>query len=404
MHIGIAYGNDRLELEVPEQALVGVQRPALAPDLDDPASAVRQALEEPLGFPALRRALTPDDHVTLVVDEQLPHLPELLTAILEHVARAGVRPEAITLLCLPPSTGQPWVEELPEGFQEVRVEVHDPADRRHLSYLATTKHGRRIYLNRSAVDADQLVVLTRRGYDALLGYSGAAGALFPALSDEATRQESRQRLSMAAPGETAWPLRREADEVAWLLGAPFLVQVIEGAGSALAHVLGGLAETDEEGCRLLDARWRVEVDRPADVVIAGVSGEPGRHSFAELARAAACACRVVKAGGRIVLLSASEPALGEAVAVLRQAEDAGQALQAVHRQDRAADQEAAFQWASAIEQAHVYLLSHLSSDITEELFATPLEHAGQVQRLLGAGLSCVFLPDAHKGLAVVRNS
>src|SRR5207302_1805342 len=105
--------------------------------------------------------------------------------------------------------------------------------------------------------ADQLVVLTRRGYDPLLGYSGAEGALYPALGDDAALQESWERLSMAAPGPAPWPLRQEAAEVAWLLGVPFLVQVIEGAGCEVAHVIGGPVESGAEGQRLLDARWRV---------------------------------------------------------------------------------------------------------------------------------------------------
>jgi nickel-dependent lactate racemase len=402
MRVGVAYGTQRLDLDVPEQSLVGVRRTDPAPDLADAAAAVRRALEEPLGFPALRRALTPDDHVAVVVDERLPQLPVLLTAVLEHVTGAGVRPEAVTLVCLPPSSGQPWVEDLPDAFQEVRVEVHDPAERRRLAYLATTRHGRRVYLNRTAVDADQVVVLTRRGYDALLGYSGVAGALFPALSDEATRQEARQRLSMADPRAGSWPLRREAQEVAWLLGAPFFLQVVEGAGAGLAHVLGGLADTGDEGRRLLDARWRVEVDRPADVVVAGVGGDPARHDFADLARAAACAARVVRPNGCIVLLTADDPPLGEAAALLRQTGDAGQALLALRGQARAADQEAAFQWASAAEQARLYLLSRLPAETVEDLFATPVEHADQVQRLLGEGRACLVLPDAHKSLAVIR--
>ena len=53
-----------------------------------------------------------------------------------------VRPEAITLLC-PSSSSQAWVDELPDDFQEVRVEVHDPANRKRLSYLLTTQSVRR---------------------------------------------------------------------------------------------------------------------------------------------------------------------------------------------------------------------------------------------------------------------
>src|SRR5205823_854441 len=135
----------------------------------------------------LRRALTPDDHVTIVVDEHLPRLPELVTAILEHVTAAGVAPAAVTLLCPPTDNKQPWIEDLPDAFQDVRLEVHDPADHTRRAYLATTKAGRRVYLNRSAVDADQLVVLTGPHFDPVLGYAGAEGATYPALSDVETR-------------------------------------------------------------------------------------------------------------------------------------------------------------------------------------------------------------------------
>lgn len=395
MRTEITYGLERLEIEVPAENLVAPHRRPPDPALADPAAAVAAALETPFGFPALRRALTPDDHVTVVVDERLPQLARLLTPILEHLAGAGVRPEAVTLLCAV-SSAQSWVDDLPDAFEDVQVEVHDPTDRKHLAYLATTKQGKRIYLNRSAVDADQLVVLTRRSYDPLRGYTGAESALYPALGDEAALQEAKAHQS---PGAPATP-RREAAEVAWLLGAPFFVQVIEGSDSEVVHVLGGPLESGAEGQRLLDARWRVEVDDPVDTVVAGVGGDPARHTFADLAAALASAARVVKPGGRIVLLSGSAPALGEAAELLRQAEEPHQALDLLKRQ-KPADWVAAYQWGAAAQQAKLYLLSGLAEEVAEELFAVPLDHAGQVQRLVGGG-TFLFLPDAHKTLAVVR--
>ncbi len=399
MRTDIAYGTEHLELEVGADRLVAAHARPRAPALADPVAAVAAALEAPLGFPALRRALTPDDHVAVVVDEQLPLLPQLLMPVLAHITRAGVRPEAITLLCATPAS-QDWVNELPDEFQEVRVEAHNPSDRKRLAYLATTKQGRRVYLNRTAVDADQLVVLTRRGYDPVLGYSGAEAALYPALADEAVLQESWERLSMAAPGAAPWPLRQEAAEVAWLLGMPFLVQVIEGAGSEVVHVVGGPIESSAEGVRLLDARWRVEVDEPADTVVVGVGGDPAAHRFADLARALGCASRVVKRGGKIVLLSGGEPALGEAAELLRRAEEPDAALELVGKQ-RPADGAAAFEWASAARQATLYLWSRLPEETAEELFTVPLDHAGQAQRLVREG-SCLILGDAQKTLAVLR--
>jgi nickel-dependent lactate racemase len=403
MRVGIDYGREHLDLEVREGGLVGVHGHTPAAPLADSARAIREALESPIGFPALRRALTPDDHVAVVLDEHLPHLPELLVPVLAHVAQAGVTPGAITVVCAPSLTRRDWVERLPAEFADVRVEVHDPADRRKLSYLATTRRGRRLYLNRTTVDADQVVVLARRGYSPLHGYSGGAGALYPALSDDTTRRELCGLLSLDVPAEKPWPARREAEEVAWLLGAPFFLQVIEGAGDSVAHVIGGLAETSEEGVRLLNARWRIVVDALADTVVAGVGGPPERHTFADLAAALACAARVVKPQGRIVLLSRAEPALGEAAELLRQADEPEEALQLL-RQHTPPDMAAAFQWASAARRASIYLLSGVPAEAAEELFTTPLEHAGQVQRLLGAGGSCLLLPDAHKALAVAQSS
>jgi nickel-dependent lactate racemase len=359
--------------------------------------AVHDALEMPSGFPALRKALTPDDHVVIVADDQLPRQEEMLSAIVEYLIQARIQPAAITILYLSMPDSRATVKV--PNHPEMRVEFHDPANRKKLSYLATMHQGRRLYLNRTAVDADQLIVLSARSYDALMGYSGTVGALFPALSDEETKQQLADRLSNDVPDEELWPTRREAEEAAWLLGAPFMVQVIEGAGDDIVHVLGGLSDTADQGQQLLNARWRMTVDRPADVVVAGISGDPARHGFAELARALACATRVVKPRGRIVLLSQAQPALGPGGQLLRNADEPNVALRNLRR-SKPADIASAFQWAWAAEQANIFLLSGLEPEVAEELFTTPLTDAGQVVPLLH-GVDVLFLDDAHKSLAVI---
>jgi nickel-dependent lactate racemase len=399
MQVGIGYGPEQLQVDVETSNVVAVHPQSLAPPLADPAAAVRAALETPIGFPALRRALTPDDHVVIVLDEDVSLLPELLPPVLEHLREAHVEPRAVTVLCPPAQVSQDWVEQLPKEWQEVQVEVHDPTNRQRLSYLATTRGGRRLYLNRTVVDADQVVVLARRKYDPLLGYSGSEGALYPVLSDEATWKEMGGLLSMEAPAKKPWPARREAAEVAWLLGVPFVVHLVPGAGDTLTHVLGGLVDTGEEALRLLNARWRLSVDTLADTVLAGVGEDADSHDFAALSAALACASRVVKPEGRIILLSGARPVLGVGAQLLRDADDPGRALSLLRRH-APPDMAAAFQWASAAQRATIYLLSQLPAETAEELFTVPLEHAGQVQRLLDSARSCLFLTDAHKTLAV----
>lgn len=384
MRVGIDYGLERLEVEVAERDLVRARQQTAASPLSDPSAAVREALEKPVGFPALRRALTPDDHVVILIDEQLSGLVKLLIPVLEHVTGAGVSPEMITLLCAPSSSRQEWVNDLPEEYESVQVEVHDPANRKRLSYLAATKQGRRIYLNRTAVDADQIVVLSRRTYDPLLGYGGSEGALFPALSDEETRQGMWTGLSQDVRGQTT-AARKEAQEVAWLLGAPFMIQVIEGLGDEVLHVLCGLADSSAEGDRLLDASWRSAIDEPVETVVAGISGNPAHHGYAEIVRALSCAAKVVKPKGRMIILSRA-----------KSAEQVSPGPKPVGGLDLL------IQGAGAVAKATVFLLSDFPAALAKDLRTTPLENPSQVQKLLSG--SCLFIPDAHKSLVVVEKS
>src|SRR3954453_18099694 len=89
------WGRRTLDIDLPAGQVVTSQRAPAAAPITDLAQAMRQALEAPYRFPALRLALTPDDHVTIAVDEHLPNLVELLLPLLEHVRAAGVAPEAI---------------------------------------------------------------------------------------------------------------------------------------------------------------------------------------------------------------------------------------------------------------------------------------------------------------------
>jgi nickel-dependent lactate racemase len=402
MRVGLDWGRHHLDVEIATKKFVAVRRQETAPALVDPGAAVREALEAPVDFPPLRRALTPDDQLVIVVDEQVPQLARLLVPILEHVRSAGVSAQAISLLCVPPSSGQAWLEALPDEFQEVRVEVHQPGDRRKLAYLATTKHGRRIYLNRSAVDADQLILMTRRSYDPVLGYGGAAGALYPGLSDEATQHEIATGLHITAPGEEPWPVRREAAEVAWLLGAPFLIQVIEGTGSDIAHVLAGSVESSRAGERLLDARWRLTVDRPADVVLCALGSSDGQLTTEDFARAFFAAARVVKPGGRIVVLADVAPTLGRSLQLLRHCDEPAAAFQLMLK-ERPDDLAAGFMWTASARHAKLYLLSGLSDEVAEDLFVTPLTRAAEVTKLIAGDTACLVLPDAHKALATIED-
>jgi nickel-dependent lactate racemase len=397
----VAFGQRQLDLDIPEDRLVrAASQPA--PDLADPLAALAEALEHPFHFPSLRQALTPDDHIAVVVDESLPHPGRLVGPILEHITAAGVEQQSISLLCPTGSPDPAWRQELPAIFRRIAVQVHDPASERGLCYLATTKEGHRLYLNRTLVDADQLVVLSGRRYDPFLGYAGAEAALYPAFGDEEA-QHHKTKVRPLPPAEEPVPAVKVAREVAWLLGAPFFVQVIEGSGEGVAAIVAGTHEASAEGRRQQDLRWKHAIPRLVDLVIVTLGGEPGRLTFADLATALSRAARVVASHGAIVLLTEASPDPGPAGEFLRECDDSEEAMRKLGRQP-APELLPAWHWAGAAAQARVYLHSPMEEDAVERLFATPLDDPGQVQRLVDRAGSVLLLPDAHKALPVLEES
>jgi nickel-dependent lactate racemase len=391
----LVVGSEPWPLSVPADSAVALDRAEFAAPAAPPEQLVRDALEKPFGFEALRRALTPDDRVTIVLDSRLPHAAEMLAEVLRHLGTAGVGPAAVTVVS-PPGSPQTWIDELPDEFADVTAETHDPADPKKLAYLATTKGGRRMYLNRTLVEGDFTILLTGRRYDPHAGYAGAAAAVFPALSDEQTRAELAGEFTTGAPEAS----EGEAAETAWLLGTPFLVQVIEGAGDTVQEVVAGLFDSAAEGVRRQDARWRGTVAEEPQTVIAAIGGDPSEISFLDLAKAAATAARVVQKGGRVALLTTAAPDLGPGAQLLRALEGPTGAKKLLAR-EKPDDWAAAALWVFAAKRASLFLASGYPDEVAEELFATPIHTPGEAQRLIDTGGTVLLLPDAHKTTVTV---
>jgi nickel-dependent lactate racemase len=398
--IEFVVGTRPWSVTVPPGKAVELRRDPVRPPAGSPGELVRDALEKPFGFEPLRRALTPDDLVTVVVDPTLPSVGVLLAEVFAHLRTAGIEPAAVTVLT-PPGASQAWIDDLPDEFADVHVEAHDPADARKLAYLASTKAGRRVYLNRTLVEADFVILLTGRGYDPVSGYAGAESAVFPALGNEETRAAFAGDFSDDEPGGKPWPVRAEAAEILWLLGTPFLVQVIPGEGDAVQEVVAGLPDSGAEGIRRQDARWHGTVaDRP-DTVVATISGDPDRVSFADLAKAAACAARVVRPGGRVAVLTTAAPPQGEGAELLRRTDDpaAGAKRLAKERPD---DRAACLLWCFAAKAASVFLASGYPDEVAEGLYATPIRSPSEVQRLIDSAERVLVIPDAHRSMVIVN--
>jgi nickel-dependent lactate racemase len=376
------------------------------PPLADLRAAVSEAIASPLEYPPLGRAITPADRVVLALEDALPRAPEIVAAVIDCLVGGGVDPAGLTVLQTAGDTahGAPDPRRaLPVSLRDqVTLATHDPGDRDRMTYLAASHRGNPILLNRVLVDADMVLPIGRLGNYETAVYHGIHAAVFPTFSDETTHRRFRRLEFHDSQQPRKKPRVHECDEVGWLLGLNFTIQVVPGPGDEVLHVVAGhFAAVRRRGGELYDAAWDSTVPRRASLVVAAIEGSAPRQTWQNVGRALAAAVPLVEDGGAIALCCdlAGEP--GPAVRRLAESPSREDALQQIS-EECPADTFAAVQVAVARERADLYLLSRLDESLVEQLQIAPLSKPQELARLVRRHDSCILLanaPHAHVTVA-----
>lgn len=395
MGVTLRYGVDAaVELPLDAARLAAHCAAPRTPRLEDVPAAVCQVLASPLDFPALERIAVPGDRVVLAIDQGVPRLPQLVAPVVATLLRVGVQPADILLLrAAEDRPGDDPLSQVDAAARDlIQQEVHDPAQRDHNAYLATTKHNQRVYLNRQLTDADLVLPIGILRHDPLLGYAGTNSTLYPLFADT----ETKQRYLRGAVDQNVSGWRGEVDEVGWLLGVQFSIQVIPGGGDTVLDVLAGeSAAVFEEGKRRVDEAYAYELPAPAGLVIATVTGS--QPSWDEIARALSMATDAVSDGGAIAIcsdLDATGAPLGTGMQWLASGENPATVFRRVQKQ-LPEDAWPVMQLARGLEKARVYLLSRLDSQRVEDLGLVPVTDHAELARLASRSENCAVLENAN---------
>ena len=393
MRVVVDFQGESLEFEVPEDRVVASWRGPEGIGTTGVEAAVGEALEQPRDFPPLRQMLVPGDRVAIAFDPEIPQSGPVLDALVGVLGEAGVGPETLTIVSPSPAMAGPGDSPSPGGS----IQVHDPDDRSHIAYLASTKDGRRIYLNRSLTDADVVLPVGLLRHDPDLGYRGPWSLLFPGLSDRETMRALRGTSwgSPYADGGRHRARLEESSEVSWLLGSQFSLGIVPAAGGLLEIVAGRDEAVREQGIASVERNWTMKAPGRAEVVIAGVGGPPGGATLEDLAAALETACALVRRGGRVVVLSRASGSIGPALQRLSSVDEPGEAVAALRGLEEADDYAVALRIARAAAWADLFVASGIDSEIVEGWSIAPLERPEQARRLAANAESVTFVGHAE---------
>jgi Lactate racemase N-terminal domain len=368
--------------------------------ISNPLAAVMEGVHQPIEFPALELAMVPGDRVVIVLDRGVPSAAEIISGIWSAFVSAGIEPGNV--LILQPASMTPMKLADPRRLLPVEIreqvvwKIHDPTVVDGTGYLASSAAGERLYLSREVLDADFVLPIGRFGFDAMLGRRELTSAFYPGLSNpEAFAKTLGQGHQELGPDDER-PLRQLVNEVAWLLGIQFAIQVLPSRShTGMAGVLmGNTDRVAQRGRELLDENWRVTLDQRGETALVAIPTSGDETTWADLGAAVEAARQLIVQGGKIIVLSdlAAEPGAGvEMIGNCRSPKSALQPL----RKAAPPDVLPASQIAAAADWASVYLLSQLDNQLVERLYMIPIEHEREVIRLLQNCDGCIVLAGAQ---------
>jgi len=414
LKLEFGYGKGVQTVEVPQQNLLAVLRANPMEHERAGETAVRHALENPIGCEKLCKLVKPGQKVAIVTSDISRPLPtwELLPAVLEQLREGGVACEDITVVFALGSHRTHTEEEkrhlAGESYDLVRCVDSDPNDCVH---MGVTRCGTPVDITRVVAEADVRVCLGNIEFHYFAGYSGGAKAIMPGVSTPAAIQCNHRM--MVSPEAKAGklegnPIREDIEEAGTICGIDFIVNVVLDEHKHIVHAVAGeVTEAHRAGCAYLDAMYRTPIPAQADIVLVSQGGAPKDANLYQTQKALDNAKHAVKPGGTVILMGACPEGFGSATfeSWLRDAPTAHSLVERIGREFRLGGHKAAA-IAMVLENARIDFVSEMDAELVKSIFLVPQPDAqtafDAAMERYGSGATVIAMPFGGATLPVLE--
>jgi nickel-dependent lactate racemase len=322
-NIKLRYGQGEVTFSLPSEQIfmevVGKDYPAIQ-DIPD---AVRSAIGRPIDSPPLKELLRPTDRVVLSVSDitrSWQRMDLVLPALLDAISDAGVPDGNIDILVVVGGHRSNTREEMEllcgqEVVRRFRVSNHDARNLKNMVSLGKTSRGTEVAVNRMVADADRVILTGGVIYHYMVGYGGGRKSVIPGFSSIKTIQQNhlwamgRELGSGSNPNARSGRTRgnechEDMMEIAGFVQPDFLVNVVPNSEGDFAGIFAGnWVSAWQEGTKLVDEIYSVEIPGLADIVIASAGGYPKDINLYQTGKTMDNASYAVKKGGVVILIS-----------------------------------------------------------------------------------------------------
>lgn len=393
MKVALAYGKEKLWIEVPDSVQVQVVEPQYTEGIPDQVRAVRDALDKPIGHAPLSSALNKDQKVGIIFSDITRATPYhiLLPALLDSLSH--IPDHQITFFCATGTHRDATPDELEnilgKGIiQRFRIVQNQASQASTHHYAGTTGSGNRILLNKELMEQDLRILTGFIEPHFFAGFSGGGKALMPGMAHVDSIRYNHSIRNLEHPN-SRWgntrgnPLWEEVMEAAEFAAPLFLLNITLNRDKEITGVYAGdLRRAHQEGCSRAKKTAMVGLEQAFDVVITSNSGYPLDLNVYQAVKGMSAAERVVKKRGSIVLAAEcwdGIPAGSDYEKILSSVDSVSGLMRYIRKHEaELKDTWQVFFQAMIQSKAEVYLYSGLDPETVHRTHLKPIEDLNQL--------------------------
>lgn len=382
MRIVMRYGREGLPLDLPDNLEITVIRKPVMPVLPDPETVLRSALTHPIGCPSLREVTRGRLNACILICDITRPVPNgiVLPVLIQELMRAGLKPEAITVLVATglhrPNEGSELLEVVGSDWVLNTVPVINHFARRDTDHedLGSVAGDIPVKLDRRFVQADLRIAVGLVEPHFMAGYSGGRKLIVPGVAHEETIRilhsarilEHCRATNCILEGN---PLHEIQMQILQKLGPCFAVNVVIDEARHLSFVNFGAIEASHlDAIAFVRPYAEIPLNRRFRTVITSAAGYPLDKTYYQTVKGMVGALEIMEEGGDLLIVSACSEGIGSADYAQAQVKLTGMGPEAfleglLQKSAAAIDEWQAEMQVRAMKKARIYLYSDgLSAD------------------------------------------
>ena len=309
-----------MNIELPEEQVVGVCNPQSMSAVSDPIHAVERAILAGIEETNLRDKVTSEARACIVISDRTRSTPNrlVLTALLDQLNQLGVPDSRITVISgggMHAPDSQSDLTELlgQELLSRVDIITNEPDNDEVMVNLGATKIGTPIDVHQKYAEAELKLGITNINPCMLAGWSGSGKIVMPAISSRRAIHHNHKifvdplleigaaSLMGIMPPDN--PVRVDIEEFATLSGLDMVVNTVLNSQRAIAKVFCGEHIAAHRAAKqFMQPFVEVSLPQKVDIMVVGV-GDPALEISLYQGGSRICGGvdRFLKPGGTLIL-------------------------------------------------------------------------------------------------------